>query len=442
MAPWRGFDVGYGELGVGGWTGTLLVSCALTVASCGKKGPPLVPFVHTPAAAEIASARRIGDDVYVTVRVPARNIDESSPASVQQIEVYGVTAAAAPQRGAPFLSVATRVATIPVARSADPGDDSGTVIPDPTTGALQGESVTVRDSLSADEMAPVSLPATETAQSETASAAVDVARAPQRFYMAVPFSRRGAPGPPSDVVAVPLVPPPSIVATVDVSMSGNRILVQWEPSAGLVGWLLERPLPKEVAPVEESGGGEEAPAAGRTAYNVYRRVAPDPLAPLVPAAQPAPWTNVVPEPVNAKPLPALTFEDEVTFDGRERCYHVRAIRGSGPTVVESEPSDTQCISPSDTEPPAPPSGIASDTTEGAVTIYWDPNSEPDLAGYLVLRREAGDATLLPLTTTRETRYVDKSVVPGRTYTYVVRAIDSRLPLPNTSAPVEVTETAR
>jgi hypothetical protein len=31
---------------------------------------------------------------------------------------------------------------------------------------------------------------------------------------------------------------------------------------------------------------------------------------------------------------------------------------------------------------------------------------------------------------------------GQTYTYVVQAIDNRIPLPNMSEPTEVTETAR
>ena len=76
-------------------TCAVLLSCAVT-AACGKKGPPLLPYVRVPAAAEVTAARRVGNDVYITVTVPATNLDESKPASIQRIEVWGVTAATSP----------------------------------------------------------------------------------------------------------------------------------------------------------------------------------------------------------------------------------------------------------------------------------------------------------------------------------------------------------
>ena len=43
---------------------------ALAVAGCGKKGPPLAPFVRIPAGVEKIAASRLGNDVYVTLTVP------------------------------------------------------------------------------------------------------------------------------------------------------------------------------------------------------------------------------------------------------------------------------------------------------------------------------------------------------------------------------------
>jgi len=79
------------------------LACALVVAgalvsACGKKGPPLLPFVRQAKAAEITSARRVGNDVYLTVAVPTANIDESPPASVARIQVWAVTAATPPSQ--------------------------------------------------------------------------------------------------------------------------------------------------------------------------------------------------------------------------------------------------------------------------------------------------------------------------------------------------------
>jgi len=79
-----------------------------------------------------------------------------------------------------------------------------------------------------------------------------------------------------------------------------------------------------------------------------------------------------------------------------------------------------------------------------MTVTWAPNDEADLGGYIVLRAAAGDATLLQLTPTpiSDPRYIDRTVTPGVRYTYVVRAVDSRVPTPNMSAPAEFSETAR
>src|SRR5688572_26183400 len=136
---------------VGGWALAGVVVLAAATAGCGRKGPPLLPYVRVPVAAEIASARRIGNDVYVTVTIPTVDIDELTPASVCEVEVYAATAAAPPPI-AQFLAVGARVETIPVARYADPSDGSVAVTPDPKSGALQGASVTIKDTLTKDEM--------------------------------------------------------------------------------------------------------------------------------------------------------------------------------------------------------------------------------------------------------------------------------------------------
>ena len=84
-------------------------------------------------------------------------------------------------------------------------------------------------------------------------------------------------------------------------------------------------------------------------------------------------------------------------------------------------------------------------SEGGISLIWEPNAELDLGGYLVLRRDASDATLRQLTNRPipETRYRDTGVTPGTRYTYWVVAVDSQVPLPNVSAPSPpVDETAR
>jgi hypothetical protein len=230
----------------------------------------------------------------------------------------------------------------------------------------------------------------------------------------------------------------------------DAVRLEWEPSGGLIGFLLERALAPELSPLDDpvpdvvpAASTTPAPLQGPTRYNVYRE-----LAPLedktTTASQPA--SPVEPALVNGVPIDTLTFTDPLTgLDGRQRCYVVRALRGDGPQSVEGMPSNPVCVVPMDDFPPDAPSRPSITSEEGSITLTWEPNAEPDIAGYLVLRGEAGDATLTPVTDTvvTETRFTDRTVKPGVKYVYAVQAIDSRLPRPNVSAESErVEETAR
>jgi hypothetical protein len=217
----------------------------------------------------------------------------------------------------------------------------------------------------------------------------------------------------------------------------------------LIGFIANDTLPLESPPFDVVA--VTAPAVpvlpepvlpqGPTAYNVYRDLAPDPLAlPLAPTV----GTTVLPAPLNPAPLVSTVLVDELEYE-RERCYVVRSRRGVAPNVAVSDPSARACMRPVDIFPPAQPAQPAAVAAEGAISLIWDPNAELDLGGYMVLRREVGSDTLLLLTETPilEARFRDATVKPGTRYRYSVVAVDNRMPLPNMSVeslPVE--ETAR
>jgi len=182
--------------------------------------------------------------------------------------------------------------------------------------------------------------------------------------------------------------------------------------------------------VDETPGNVTSAAtvpAGPTLYNVYREIRG--------ASQPTGSTvNAAPaEPLNGSPMGALTFTDMAVQFGQERCYTVRAVRGTASNLSVSEPSPRACITPIDTVAPAAPTDVSALAAEGVINLSWEPNGEPDLAGYVVLRGRAGDATLQPLTSSpvMETRFADRDVMPGVRYVYVVRAVDRQRP-PNVS----------
>jgi hypothetical protein len=64
-------------------------------------------------------------------------------------------------------------------------------------------------------------------------------------------------------------------------------------------------------------------------------------------------------------------------------FQVRAVSAAG--LADDTPA-TRSWSV-DTSPPAAPTGLVAAAGEGSVSLDWTDNSEPDLAGYRVYRRE-------------------------------------------------------
>ncbi len=174
-------------------------------------------------------------------------------------------------------------------------------------------------------------------------------------------------------------------------------------------------------------------------YVVYEVPRPGTPAPDLQPGQEAP----LPRRATPAPIAATTWRDDKVAFGSERCYQVRTVETSG-TPIESEPSEVLCVSPTDTFPPKAPASLAAVGSQGAVNLIWNANTEPDLAGYLVLRGRAGGGALRPLTPKpiTQTTYRDDTVEPGTRYVYAVVAVDTATP-PNMSPESNrVEETAR
>ena len=102
----------------------------------------------------------------------------------------------------------------------------------------------------------------------------------------------------------------------------------------------------------------------------------------------------------------------------------------------------------DVFPPAVPRGlaavaIAGDGVEPAIDLNWQPNTEPDLAGYAVYRREPGDSSrdwtrISPAQPVVGPAFRDDHVQPGHRYSYAVIAIDQGGHQSGKSAPAEET----
>jgi hypothetical protein len=97
--------------------------------------------------------------------------------------------------------------------------------------------------------------------------------------------------------------------------------------------------------------------------------------------------------------------------------------------IAGAPSETVTIDAKDVFPPAVPSGLVAvvDAQAHAVDLSWSPDTDADLAGYVVFRRDETAGTAMervsPKTPLVAPSFTDTGVVPGHPYAYTVTAID-------------------
>jgi hypothetical protein len=407
----------------------LVASLALLVA-CGKKGPPLAPLNMAPEAPAAIAARRLGDTVYIQMKVPAKSLSGPGPFSIDHLEVHAVTlapgAVVPPNRD--LLKPEQVIAKIQVAPPLDPEAAEPET---PETRPRPGGTVTFVETLTPAALVPQVItkppkvekppkPAKAPATAPPAAAAPPVPPPPTgplvltRLYIVTGVSSKGRPGPASARVEVPLLPAPGPArpGATAPTWDATSVTLTWQPPAST---------------------SDEIPGV---MYNVYQ----------VPAAGSggAGIPLTAPVPLNDKFIDATTFVHAGAAPGMEQCFVVRSVAAHGTATIESDPSNPICVTPTDTFAPAAPKNLQAVGSEGVINLIWDANTDADLAGYLVLRGEAPGDTLQSLTPApvSETRYQDRSAKPGVTYVYAIVAVDRATPPNRSVASNRVQETAR
>jgi hypothetical protein len=206
---------------------------------------------------------------------------------------------------------------------------------------------------------------------------------------------------------------------------------------------LQAEVRKQGVVVSWTADGEDA------AVRLHRKLLSAPAnaehGPLAPA----------PEPVEQRLLVDTAAKQARAIDRTVRfgeTYEYRAQRVSqvelnGKTLeLAGEISEPVDIEVKDVFPPEVPTGLAAVATAGengqgpAVDLNWPPNTESDLAGYVVYRRE-GDGNwqrISPATLGIAPAFHDAEVQPGHTYSYAVSAVDKGGHESQRSAEVEET----
>jgi len=395
------------------------VGVGVALAACGKKGPPLAPLRPVPAAVTTLKARRLGDVVRMTFVVPSSNADNSAPADLERVEIYGLTID--PAGDDPdldeFIGAAMLVARIdvkpPVPPPGESEEPSAEPAPPPDPRPGQGDEVTVEETLLDEAQAPVLIGTAREGPrpGPRTLAALTPIPGDERTYVAIAVSHRNRRSASSPRVTVPLGAMPAPPAGFAVAYTETAFVVSWAPGPP-DPWQPVWPLFKY--------------ARGVDVYEVIGE------------------GRIPPVPLDAAPVTGSTFEVPLEAFGEPRCFVARTTESVGTRAWSGDLTPPACATPVDTFAPAAPTGLAAVSSGGVINLIWNANAERDLAGYLVLRAEVPDGTLRALTPApiRDTTYRDTDVRPGVRYVYAVVAVDNASP-PNTSEPSpRVEQTAR
>jgi hypothetical protein len=289
-------------------------------------------------------------------------------------------------------------------------------IPPPAPGVDQGAVVVLLESLTPETRSSAKVPEGDPPDRPEAPQ-VDVPRplvAPlstpglQRYYYGVAVSARGRHGPHSGLLPIPLGPTSSAPSEPTIEVKETSVTVRWNPPADARGQTA--PPDPDVLPSRSL-----IPSPPATNYDVYE----------VPRNASADGPLTVPTPLTSTPVVATEFTQQNITLGAERCFFVRAVDSVDGVNVRGPASPVACAPFADTFAPSPPRDLLAASVPGAISLIWETSEANDVAGYLVLRAEAGGDTLTTLidAPTTALRYRDEAVKSGTRYVYAIVAVD-------------------
>lgn len=350
------------------------LAASLLSAGCGMPGAPQPPSLHLPARVGDLAATRAGGQVTLRWTMPQRDTDKE------------------PLKG----HVAVRICRKQSA--------SATCATLATLALAPGTNATYTDTL------PPSL----------------ASGAPRLLAYAIELdNRKGRSAGLSKDATVLAGAAPAAVKGLTAAMRRDGVLIEWTET------------PAELSP-------DAAPDAAPDAVRLVRTLVAAPPAghdssqstggPFAPHSAPAELSLLV------APAPHLdrALDSSITFGATyayraQRVVHVEI--GGQRRELAGPLSAPVRIDAVNIYPPRVPQGLAAVATPGvagaspAIDLSWQPNTEADLAGYVVYRREAGATRgwrrISPAPPAPAPAFHDANVQPGHTYRYTVSAVDQQ-----------------
>jgi len=381
-------------------------------AGCASPGPPQPPSLNLPEVVKDLAAERVGDVVHLHWTTPAMTTDRLEVKGAMTAEICRTTATAP----APQTAACTPIPRLPVK-------------PGPTEGA---------------EALPPAL---------TVDPPALLAYRVQIFNV----HDRSAGLSPEAFVASGAAPPP--VEQLRATPTRDGAMLEWQQTS------TSAPVELDRLPVGPDGVVVEPPqrkAATKSSSKPMIKRTPASHPKQSPASTPKPLQMTSTAPIEVKlrtpPQPADTGGtiDHTAQMGETYRYtaqRVRSVSLGGHTLeLRSSVSSPVTVAMRDTFPPHAPSGLeavpgGSTAADRSIDLSWTPDTDADLAGYIVYRQDvdekgvvAGTATRLNITPVAGPAYRDQTAMAGHRYAYRVTAVDTA---GNESAPsADVQETLR
>ena len=330
---------------------------------CGTPGAPQPPSLQLPHPVENLSGERKGTRVVLTWTQPTQTTDK------QNIRHQGVT------------RVCRGVNEFPMAQCREVVKELGpSELTSQTTGKGSNSKVVFEDLL----------PPQSIGSQRYASYAIEI------------FNDHSRSAGLSNQVRIPLAPTLPPARDVHVATTANGPVLHWS--------------------------GESSAQLGKSGsdysfrYRIYRRLVGQPTYSVIGEVS-----------LNG---PSYSFADNSFEWEKQYEYKITGVteikQSPGRSQVEIEGDDSPIVSITvhDTYPPVRPTGLQAVYSgvgqASFIDLSWAPNTESDLAGYIVYRREEGQQ---PAALNREPAkapaFRDQNVLPGHQYFYSVQAVDVR-----------------
>ena len=135
-----------------------------------------------------------------------------------------------------------------------------------------------------------------------------------------------------------------------------------------------------------------------------------------------------------------SFVDTGLKNGRQYWYKVRARLSSADVKGFGAASNISAATPADRTAPPVPTGFNGMLSASGTKLWWDHAADPDLAGYRIYRRQAGQAASATIDTVKDiSRYHDHQLPSGAAiWYYSIAAFDHAEPANESERTQEIT----